>query len=354
MRFFVPFILAAVTANAHAQTVVVQAGGRLSLTTPNGDQSVKVVVGPVAGVASVFGFPGLSDGTTYSGLTGVSVNTGAGADLVEIEVDSFESFGVQANTGVGSAERKIKWKVRPGTGTVAANVDVTGASTGIQLTSIEVDSEANNAVVTMRASAGGEILAKVQSSNPTESLRVVLDAPAPKSTVEVASAANALEIDVRGGTTLAANELKYAIAQSRPATVALNWALATSTLADVVEANVAAPGSTVTQRGSILTRAGNDLAKFETEGFGTVTGLTLDGGPGNDELLQIIKGRFQASQTLQTAMRGADGDDQLTLTTDTAIVGSGLPNDRFPIVDCGPGFDQFNAFGQIIGCEARF
>ncbi|MCU0758518.1 MAG: hypothetical protein MUF07_04855 [Steroidobacteraceae bacterium] len=354
MRHFVLLVLAAFAADAHAQTLVEQAGGRLTLTTPNADQSVKVVVGPAPGVASVSGFPGIADGTTYSGLTGVTVNTGAGNDLVEFDVETFESFSVQANTAGGSSERKIKWKIRPGTGTVAANVDVTGAAAGSQVSLVEVDSEANSAAVTLRTGLGSEVAAKVQSSNPTESLRVVFDAPAPKSTLEVASSANALEVDVRGGTTIAANELKYTIAQSRPATVALNWSIATSALADVVEANVAAPGSTVTQRGSVVTRAGDDLAKFETEGFGTVTGLALNGGLGNDQLLQVVKGRFQGSQTLQTVMRGAEGDDQLTLTTDTGIFGTGLPNDRFPIVDCGAGFDQFNAFGQIIGCEARF
>lgn len=47
------------------------------------------------------------------------------------------------------------------------------------------------------------------------------------------------------------------------------------------------------------------------------------------------------------------GGDILVSTTDTGIFGTGLPNDLFPIIDCGPGNDRFNASGEILSCEAR-
>ncbi|MBL8217259.1 MAG: hypothetical protein JNK87_41445 [Bryobacterales bacterium] len=71
-------------------------------------------------------------------------------------------------------------------------------------------------------------------------------------------------------------------------------------------------------------------------------------------MFQTIQGRFQNSQTLQTAMFGGPGNDKLALSTDTGIFGTGLPNDTFPSIDCGLGNDLFQAFGLIRGCEARF
>ena len=100
--------------------------------------------------------------------------------------------------------------------------------------------------------------------------------------------------------------------------------------------------------------AGNDFLKFETEGAATVSGLVLNGGDGNDEIAQLFKGPLQLSQTLGTQLFGAAGDDRLTLATDTAIRGTGLPNDLIPLVNCGAGVDGFSAFGRIVGCESRF
>jgi hypothetical protein len=141
--------------------------------------------------------------------------------------------------------------------------------------------------------------------------------------------------------------------QARRAEVNLNWAIDTGAGEDQVDALVSASGSTVTQRGSVLTRGGNDTVQFETDAFSTVTGLTINGGPGADLLAQVIKGRFQSSQTLRTSMFGGDGDDELILTTDTGIFGTGLPNDTVPLIDCGLGTDRFNAFGLIRACESR-
>ncbi len=109
-------------ASASAQTAVSVSGGRLSLTTPSGDQSVKVEVSG-SGLARVFGFPGIADGTPYGGLSGVSVTTGAGNDKVEFELLSAQSFDIRVDTGAGPAETKVKWKILAGGLAPAANID---------------------------------------------------------------------------------------------------------------------------------------------------------------------------------------------------------------------------------------
>jgi hypothetical protein len=338
--------------SASAQTAVSVSGGRLSLTTPGGNQSVKVEVSG-SGLARVFGFPGIADGTPYGGLSGVTVTTGAGNNKVEFELLSSQSFDVRVDTGSGQAETKVKWKILAGGLAPAANLAVLGTEGQTRLVEVDLESESNRAAVSIDTGSANQVAAKVVSANASEFLRVAFAAAAPRTSLEVGSNASALEVDVRGGATPAADELMYKIMQGRRADVNLNWAIDTGAGDDKVEALVSTSGSTVTQRGSVLTRAGNDTVQFETDAFSTVTGLTINGGLGADLLSQVIKGRFQSSQTLRTSMLGGDGDDELILTTDTGIFGTGLPNDTFPLIDCGLGTDRFNAFGLIRGCESR-
>ncbi len=342
-------LLSGLPAGAQTQATVV--GGRLSLSTPGTGQTVKVEVD--GNTARIFGFPGLADGTPYSGLSGVAVNTGAGNDKVEVSVITPGSFDVRVDTGSGQSETKLNWKILAGGTAPSANIATMSAPGAQSFVGVEVESESGSASVHIEAGSAAEIAAKVQSSNTSDFLRVAFAGTAPKTSLEIGSHAAALEVDVRAGATAAADELLYKINQSRPAQVNINWAIDSGAGADKIEAIVSASGSTVSQSGTVLGRAGNDLFLFETQAFSTVTGLTLNGGPGNDELLQIIKGRLQSSQSLRTVLLGGDGDDILSLTTDTGIFGSGFPNDQFPVINCGLGNDRFNAFGQILGCEAR-
>jgi len=345
------FILAA--APAAAQTVVSQTGGRLSLTTPNGDQSLKAEVGPIPGVVRVSGFPGVPDGREYSGVTGLAIQTGAGKDSVEVEVDSAQSLDVSIDTGAGESQSKVKWKIAAGVASATANVDISSATAGVQVASVEIDSEAQNAAITVRAPTASEAQVKVNSSNASTFLKATIDSAAPKLSVDLSSEASALEVDLRAAASSRTREATYSILQGRVAPVSVNWAVDGSGSADRIEGKIVAPGGTITQRGQIRTLGGDDTVTIETDSFGAVTGLVINGGAGRDVLSQAVKGRFFPSQTLQTRMLGADGDDDLILTTDTGIFGTGLPNDLFPIIDCGNGNDRFNAFGVIRSCEAR-
>jgi hypothetical protein len=344
---------AVIATPAYAQTIVTQTSGRLTLTTPNNDQSVKVEVGPIIGSVRVFGFPGLSDGQQYSGVSGLTVLTGAGKDAVEVVAETPASFDISIDTGTGESEAKVKWKLLAGGASNTATVDINSDTAGSQIAIVEIDSEAANSSITVRAPSASDSTTIIQSSNLSNFLSAFVQSAAPKSAVSISSSANTLQLDLRGGSSSRPNELSYAIAQARSGAVSVNWGLTGSGADDKIEAKVSAPGSAVTQRGNIRSFAGSDLIQFETEAFSTISGLTLNGGDGNDFLLEIIKGRLQLSQTLQTRLLGGAGDDELTLTTDTGIFGTGLPNDLTPLIDCGAGVDRFNAFGLIRNCESR-
>jgi hypothetical protein len=340
--------------SASAQTIATLSNGHLSLTTPNGDQSVKVEVGPSASQVRVFGFPGLTDGAPYFGVTGVTVTTGNGQDFVEFDIDAPQGLDVNIDTRGGQGEAKILWDILPGL--ESADASVTLASTGglMPKATIEVVSEAPSASVSIDTGAAQEVAGKVVSPNASDFLKVALASAARKSSFDVTSAASMLELDVAGGLTTAQTEMKYDIAQTLTANIAVNWSLLTGAADDKIEAKLSAPGSTIVQRGLIRTGGGNDFALIESEGFSTVFGQTLDGGAGADELSIVTKGRYQASTTLRTRMVGGAGDDKLVLTTDTGIFGAGqgVP-ELFPVINCGDGIDQYNAFGQIISCESR-
>jgi hypothetical protein len=340
--------------SASAQTVATLSNGHLSLTTPDGDQNVKVEVGPGAGQVRVFGFSGLTDGAPYFGVTGVTVTTGNGQDFVEFDIDAPQGLDVSIDTRGGEGEAKILWDILPGLESADASVTLTSTGGSMPKATIEVVSEAPNASVSIDTGAAEEVAGKVVSPNASDFLKVALASAARKSSFDVTSAASMLELDVAGGLTTAPTEMKYAIAQTLTANIAVNWSLLTGGGADKIEAKLSAPGSTIVQRGLIRTAGGNDFVLIESEGFSTVFGQTLDGGAGADELSLVTKGRYQASTTLQTRMLGRAGNDKLVLTTDTGIFGAGegIP-ELYPVINCGDGIDQYNAFGQIISCESR-
>ncbi len=335
-----------------SQTTATVVGGRLSVVTSAADQSAKVEVR--GGTTRLFGFAGLPDGQTYVNLTGIAVQTGAGSDKIEFDIESPNSLDISANNGTGPAETSVKWKLQAGGMTPSANIAISGAPSGASKVNVEVDNESNSASIGIDAGTATEVAAKVNSSNTSSFLRTAFNAAAPKTSLEINSAASALELDIRAGALASNDELTYKVSQSRAATISANWNVDGGAGDDKIEASLSTSGSTVTHRGSFFGRGGNDFIKVETDGFATVTGLTINGGLGDDQLEQVVKGRFQMSQTLGTTMIGADGTDYLTLSTDTGIFGTGLPNDINPIINCGAGSDFFKAFGQIIGCEARF
>lgn len=343
---------AVIATAASAQTQVDLVSGRLSLITPNGDQAVSLEVGPTAGTARVYGFPGLADGTEYFGVSGITLVTGEGNDKIEFDIGSPQSLDIRVDTQGGEAETTVVWDILSGVDHAVAALSLSATGGRMGLAAVDIASEVADASISVDTGPAAEVSTKVISPNTSDYLGVTFQSAGRKSTLEIDSAASILEATIGGGQTTGARELKYAI-KSTPARVALSWDIQTGNGPDKIEAKIDASGSTVTHRGEVNARGGNDLVRLETDAFSTVTGLIVRGGAGADALAQILKGRFQASQTLQARLIGGAGNDQLQLTTDTGIFGTGLPNDLFPVINCGDGLDRYNAFGRIIACEGR-
>lgn len=399
-------LLIGTATSAYSQSVVTFTNGRLFVDTPNGDQNIKFVVGANAGQTQVFGVPGLADGTSYNGVTAISLVTGTGFDKVEFDVIAAQSLSISSDTAVGMAETKIQWKVAPNTARsvnslalrsatgdtkaeldftseaqdtdftwtangVAGNAQIKGGidfkgtgrrafggvglnlGDGNHLVSVEVENEVRNTTLNIDTGNASETNVKVLSDDPTDFLGLTFNARAPKTVLETISSASVCNVDVTGAHLSSFNEMKYGLSQIRPGKVSAFYDLQTATGGDKIEANISAPGSTVVLDGSVRTGGGDDFALFNSSARSTVVGLDLIGGDGNDFLSIALNGIYQNSQTIGPVISAGNGNDTLILRTDTSINGTGLPNDVEAVINGGEGFDLFSAFGIIISCEQR-
>lgn len=338
---------------ALAQTQVSRVGGALTLTTNNTDQNVKVEL--KGGVTRLFGFQGLADGQSYTGITAITVNTGTGRDEIQFDIEHASSLTVRANFGSGEALNKTQWKVTPGQQNVNADFAISStASPALQLAEVNFDVESlGTTSIAINTGNMQNAVTKVIGDDPSQALNVAFASRAPLTNFELVSAAPALNVSLSGTHAGTLNEVKYGITQLRAgvANVSANTTLGNGS--DKLEGKISTPGSQTRLTGNINAGGGDDLVLWEVEGSSSVIGASVSGGAGNDFLTIGVKGRYQLSQTLGASLFGNDGDDFLVLTTDTAIVGTGLPNDVNPVIDGGNGFDLYNAFGIIRNCEGR-
>jgi hypothetical protein len=352
----VPILLFGAVSSASAQTTVSIANGRLTLGTNNTDQNVKVEMKEGTGIARVFGFQGIADGTAYSGISAVTVNTGTGNDQVDFDIESRQSRDIRINTRAGNLQSKTQWKIlrNSGSGPVNARVTYTGLPAPISLVEVAIDNETANSVINVDTGTAGDVSAKVLSDDLANNLTVGFNARGAKTNFELASNASVLNVALRGTHGTNFSEVNHLISQLRPATVQVSNDITLSGGNDKLDSKIAAPGSNITITGTTRGGNGNDEILYETEGVSVVNGLTLDGGAGNDYLSNQTKGIFQLSQTIGANVSAGAGADRVILTTDTSIRGTGLPDDIIPNIDCGTGSDLFNAFGFINNCELRF
>lgn len=339
--------------SAHAQTQVSVVGGRLTLTTNNTDQNVKVEMKEAPGIARVFGFQGIADGTAYSGVSAVTVNTGSGFDKVEFDIESRQSMDIRINTGAGALESKAQWKVLSTTAPVNAAVTYSGAANPLSKVEVVFNNETANATLSLDTGAASEATAKFLSDDLSNSLSASFNSRAAKASFELASNAQNRDVLLRGTHSTNFSEVTHVISQLRPAAVRVTTDVTLSSDNDKLEGKVSALGSTTTILGTARGLQGDDNLLYEVEGVSVVNGLTLDGGDGSDFLSNQTKGWFQLSQTVGANIYAGPGNDILILSTDTGIRGTGLPNDVQNNIDGGDGFDLYHAFGFITNCEGR-
>lgn len=359
MRHTLPFLIAATaglasTGSLHAQTVVTVSGGQLSLTSLDGDQNVRIEVGPLAGQVLVYGFPGIPDATAYSGISSVVIKTGAGNDQVAVDAQTPANFTVAIDAGAGELSNSVQWNVLPSAVPVTSRLSLVAVPGPNQFSTIVFDNDAQFSTIAVDSRAATEVSTSILSVDPTTRLNVVLGGAAAKTTLGVESRAAVLNVTSSGAHADVQNQVLHSIKQLDPGIVNLRTNIRLGNVQDLLEYLVAAPGSNVTVRGQIRGAGGNDLLLVKAEAATVTSGLVIGGEAGSDELVFDVLGGFQLTPAFRTQLLGGTEDDLLTLQTDSAILGSGLPNDQVPLIDGGPGFDLYKAFGEIVNCEGTF
>ena len=146
--------------------------GKLSLVTDASDQNVRLEVGPIVGEVRVYGFPGISDGTSFTGITSASVKTGGGNDQFALDAQTFADFAVAVDTGVGELSTTVQWKVGQSANPIAANFELVTLSGPNQFANVEFVNDAAKAKINARVGVATASTTKILSVDPTETLDV--------------------------------------------------------------------------------------------------------------------------------------------------------------------------------------
>jgi hypothetical protein len=306
------------------------ATGTLTLGTgaPQNNQ-LKVEVGPGAGQVRVT--DGLTSAVqTYSGVRAISLNAGAGDDIIEFDINASQSLALNLNSGSGNAIYKIQWKVppgaaaatsslamssgggsvqvelafesevptssfnwttnfgggnkllksgfafKPGTTTARKNVNFANLGGGTHQLFMDVDNDAADGRFTLNSGFASEVVYKVVSDAPSARLDVNGIVRGAKQEVDVVSAATRTNLALRGGTANTNTaETKWSLAHLVPGAVSANLDFDTAGFGSKFEGKLTGVGAGLTLAGRLLGSLGNDDIKLETN-LVTNTSLLLD------------------------------------------------------------------------------
>ena len=260
---------------------------------------IQLQVGPTAGQVTVLKAPGMADGTRFSGVHELVVNSGNGtADKVTIKAELTGHFPIKFNAGSGGDEVQLETKTLPGTA---------------------------NLQVTFSGGAGNNKLAWL-----------------------VPSASQVLTVGLTMSTTTGNDEVLVAVDAGAPSIrLALQLNTNLGTAHDKLETFIKSAANVVNLTVNARSGAGNDLAKVELDqvvaGRAMATlNLLLDGGSDSGEI--VLKGS-QTTTTLRGTLNGGGSNDRLNVLTEGPTRGS------FRMTG-GAGVDACSTtYGVMTSCE---
>lgn len=312
-------LAAALFAAQVAMAALDPATGTLTLGTGGpGNTDLKVEVGPSPGQVRVVDNLTGSE-RVWGGVRGITLNAGAGDDVVEFDINASQSLALSLNSGSGRASYKIQWKVpvgaaaatsslamssgggdvavelafesevrtssfswvtnfgggnkilkssfafRPGTATARKNVNLANLGGGVHQVLMDVDNDAADGRFTLNSGAASEVLYKVVSDDPTTRLDVNGTVRGAKNAIEVISAAPTTNVALRGGTANTSTaETNLTVVQTVPGLIAANFDFVPAGFGGKTNLKFDGSGSRLSANGRLLGSLGDDEIKFET------------------------------------------------------------------------------------------
>lgn len=342
MKQLILAALATVSLTAIATGQAVQAGGTLTITTPNTSDTFTVEVGPLPGLVRIFTAPGIPDGRTFFGVNNLVIRTNGGDDKVFVKVESTVVPAMDIHTGAGASEVDVAIKVQP-VASAVSTIRVQGSDLDDKVV-LNADSSAQSLRTnwTVLLGAGNNEGSSIVVSGPRSreslhSLSVVGGAGVDRwesiHDMKATTLTGSYNVNLGGGDDEMILRGKGNGSSRSEMTSNIQLGAGFDKL-DVELTDVL----TTLATGQMQTGAQDDLlsAKFD----GTLLGnLSLGTGDGNDVLF-LIAGLVNGSPRIHMG----NGNDVTEFLAPSVFSGS-------PLSDGGAGFDQFKGIGQAINYE---
>jgi hypothetical protein len=362
-----------------------------------GGKNIKIEMKQGPGVAVVLDAAAAAP-RTFTGVRRIAMDTGAGSDQIEFDLDVAQSLALDIMSGSGDANVKIQWKLRPTAGAVQSTLAMRSGG-GIVNTELDFESEAADSTFDWTANFGGgnklvkagvefkpgtqvarnrvalalgggrhvvgfegdsaardasfsfdagnatEVLYKLLSPNPTQRLDVATTVRGEKNGVEILAAASDLRTRLSGsaasGTGVA--ETNWNVAQTVAGTITATSDFRGAGTAMNFGAKFDGAASTLTLGGLLVGTVGNDSIKVETSA-NVISTLLLDALGGDNVLDFIAVGRLVAGAVQPRFVMGGGNDNFNLIARDGSTAN--------PAIDCGAGADNAKAsVGTPSGCE---
>lgn len=334
-------VASSITVCSFAQ--VTFSSGTLSIITGSSEEDFRVVVGPANGRVTLFGVPGVSDGTFFTGVTKIDIKTNAGYDKVHIETFAAVLPNIVIDTGTGHSEVRMDVRAPAVTSRVVSRLTLKGNSADDKFFG-HIQSLARHLRLIWNINARGgtnEAYALVESEYPTSSLDLRMDYQAlsgdDKLIVESLSSAPNVSYSINASMGDGRDEIVTKGLSLQPANMQsylnLNMGEGEWNKAIAEYKNV---NGTLTLGGQISGGTGGDTFEVKAE-TNVDTSLILNGDAGHDIFLfEVKQGLWGSPQLL-----GGAGNDHISMLVEGPRMGS-------PFVDGGSGYDTFVGWATTV------
>lgn len=341
------------TGRARALAVTQNTATRL-LSFSFGPQShdAKIVVGPTAGLVTVYGVTGVPDGTVYSNVSGIDWQSGAGTHRLVFDVNQSNDFDINVATATGDTEVDVKWVVPPGSAAAITPSFALATGPGMKKVQVQLESFGRDVAFALGTNFGagpaefkGELQFKQGSVNAAGRLNLNFGAGFSKAELLIDSEAQHLDLAL---VPRFMSELSAKVLSDDPsASARVSFSPTGVSGGSKIGFEMLSAAPSIALDYGVTGGAGMDevLLSLSTLQPAMVSSrVAADLGQGNDKFALSYKGLPMSSFTVSGPLKMGGGDDEALLLIE------GIANSTLAL-DCGEGIDKAIGFAAAAACE---
>lgn len=316
------------------------------------NHDAKIIVGPAAGMVTVFGVTGVPDGTLYTNVSGIDWSSGDGTHRLVFEVNQAADFDINVVTATGDTAVDVKWVVPVGSMAAITPSFALATGSGMKKVQVQLESFGRDVAFAIGTNFGagpaefkGELQFKQGSVNASGRMDLNFGTGFSKAELLIDSEAQNLNLAL---TPRFMSELSTKVLSDDPsssARVSFNPTAVSGGSKIGFEMLSAAPSVALDY--GVTGGAGMDevllsLSTLQTASVTSVVNANL--GQGNDKLGLSYKGLPTSSFAVSGPLSMGGGDDEASLLIE------GMASNNLAL-DCGEGIDKAIGFATSVGCE---